>query len=97
MDSIRCLACGRRCAGDDAVCLFCGRDPRAAAAPSVARKVMTAGGLALVASAIVAAPVLLAACGCGGCGAPSPSPRYDAGVGGGDGGPDLGDAGPQQP
>lgn len=91
MDSIRCGSCGRRCAGEDAVCLFCGRDPhQASSAPSMAKKVLTAGGLALVASALVAAPVLLAACGCGGCGAPSP--RIDAGPAG-DAGP--GDAGPQ--
>jgi hypothetical protein len=96
MDSIRCGACGRRRAGDDAVCLFCGRDPRSAslsasAAPSFAKRVLTAGGLALVASAVVAAPVLLAACGCGGCGAPGPA--IDAGHG--DAGPPTGDAGPQ--
>lgn len=91
MDSIRC-GCGRRCAESDAVCLFCGRDPRAASAgPSLARRAMTVGGLAIAASAIVAAPVLLAACGCGGCGAPSPT--YDAGRTPGDAGP--GDAGPQ--
>ena len=92
MSSMRCGACGRRCDASDSICLFCGRDPRTASSgPAVARKAMTAGGLVIVASAIVAAPVLLAACGCGGCGAPSPI--YDAGRGG-DGGPG-GDAGPQ--
>ena len=91
MSDIRC-GCGRRCAESDAVCLFCGRDPRAAAAgPSLARKALTAGGLLMAASAIVAAPVLLAACGCGGCGA---SPATDGGVVRGDAGPDQGDAGP---
>ncbi len=87
MDSIRC-GCGRRCSVDDAVCLFCGRDPRAAApARSLARRALTLGGAAIVASAIVAAPVLLAACGCGGCGVPAPTPGADAGTGG--------DSGPQ--
>ncbi len=86
MDSIRC-GCGRRCSVDDAVCLFCGRDPRSAAAPTLARKALTLGGMAIVASAIVAAPVLLAACGCGGCGAPNPGPGADAGT--------RGDSGPQ--
>jgi len=86
MGSIRC-SCGRRCGTEDAVCLFCGADPRAAApGPSLARKALTAGGLVMVASAVIAAPVLLAACGCGGCGAPSPA--YDSGT--------QGDAGPQQ-
>ena len=90
MDSIRCGSCGRRGSCEDAVCLFCGRDPRATAAPSFARRAMTAGGLALMASAVVAAPVLLAACGCGGCG--TSVPRGDAGYTTGDGGPP--DAGP---
>jgi len=89
MSQIRC-GCGRRCAVSDAVCLFCGRDPRGAvAAPSLARKAMTAGGLVMIASAVIAAPVLLAACGCGGCGA---SPAYDSGASP-DAGP-TGDAGP---
>ena len=89
MSQIRC-GCGRRCAQSDAVCLFCGRDPRAAvAAPSLARKAMTAGGLVMIASAVIAAPVLLAACGCGGCGG---SPSTDSGTHA-DAGP-TGDAGP---
>ena len=88
MNELRC-GCGRRCAQSDAVCLFCGRDPRAAAAPSLARKAMTAGGLVMIASAVIAAPVLLAACGCGGCGA---SPSTDSGTQA-DAGP-TGDAGP---
>lgn len=94
MDSIRCGACARRCAVQDAVCLFCGRDPRATATgPSLARRAMKAGGMALIASAIVASPVLLGACGCGGCGA-GPGPSVDSGHG--DAGPIFnGDAGPQ--
>jgi hypothetical protein len=90
MNAIRCGGCGRRCSESDAVCLFCGRDPHAKAAPSIARKAMTAGGLVMIASAVIAAPVLLAACGCGGCGS-SPSP--DAGHPQADAGP-TGDAGP---
>ncbi|MFO0686880.1 MAG: hypothetical protein U0234_32755 [Sandaracinus sp.] len=95
MSSIRCAGCGRRCLAEDAVCLFCGNDPRLTPpGAGVARKAMTAAGAVLAASAIVAAPMLLAACGCGGCGAPGPGPSQytDAGTnGGGDAGP------PQQP
>jgi hypothetical protein len=73
--------------------LFCGADPRAAkAGSSLARKALTAGGAVMIASAIVAAPVLLAACGCGGCGVST----YDAGNGA-DGGVPPGDGGPAQP
>lgn len=90
MDSIRCAGCARRCLAADAVCLFCGRDPRVAApaGSTVARKALAAGGAVMVASAIVAAPVLLAACGCGGCGA-GPGYYFDTGVHA-----DAGDAGP---
>lgn len=91
MSSIRCAGCGRRCVAEDAVCLFCGSDPRRAeAGAGLGRKAMTAAGAVIAASAIVAAPMLLAACGCGGCGAPGPSSYVDAGGGGG------GDAGPPQ-
>ena len=66
MEAIRCGGCGRRCVSADAVCLFCGADPRPAAAsrPSIARRVGTMAGAALVTTAIVAAPVFLGACVC---------------------------------
>ena len=65
MDSIRCGSCGRRCLGEDAVCLLCGCDPQVSTArPGIARRALTLGGAAILASAVVAAPVLLGACVC---------------------------------
>jgi hypothetical protein len=94
MGSIHCGSCQRRGSTEDAVCLFCGADPRATAstARQAARFAVRAGGAIAIASAVVLAPVLLGACGCGGCGAPSP--RVDGG--GADAGPNQGDAGPQR-
>ena len=96
METIRCSSCARRCAVEDAVCLFCGADRNEegpTAGQRVARFAVRAGGTLAIASAVILAPVLLGACGCGGCGG-GRLPDQDTGAA--DAGPNGRDSGPQR-